>query len=90
MAPKHAWGYKYKKSIVRLLAMVYTYQKSRGEDAMKKNKIHFQIAKLMSVAALVLLTGCGKEESMQITGGQEYMYAPHAGETTQSAPFVVM
>lgn len=90
MAPKHAWGYKYKKSIVRLLAMVYTYQKSRGEDAMKKNKIHFQIAKFMSVAALVLLTGCGKEESMQITGGQEYMYAPHAGETTQSAPFVVM
>lgn len=57
---------------------------------MKKPKIHFYLAKAMSVAALILLTACGKEESMQITGGQEYIYAPHAGEMAQSAPFTVI
>lgn len=56
---------------------------------MKKARLHFYLAQAMSVAALVLLTACGKEESMQITGGQEYIYAPHAGETAQSAPFTV-
>lgn len=57
---------------------------------MKKTKLHFYLAKALSVTALVLLTACGKEESMQITGGQEYIYAPHAGEKAQSAPFLVM
>ena len=57
---------------------------------MGKNKVHLCLAKAMAVTAFVLLTACGKEESMQITGGQEYIYAPHEGETTQSAPFTVM
>ncbi len=57
---------------------------------MKRPKIHNVLAKALSAAALILLTACGKEESMQITGGQEYIYAPHAGETAQSAPFTVM
>lgn len=56
---------------------------------MKKNRVRNVLAKALSVAALALLTACGKEESMQITGGQEYIYAPHAGETAQSEPFTV-
>lgn len=56
---------------------------------MKKTRKKNVLANALSVAALVLLTACGKEESMQITGGQEYIYAPHAGETVQSEPFTV-
>lgn len=57
---------------------------------MRKTKVHFCLVKAFSVAALVFLTACGKEESMRITGGQEYIYAPHVGETALSAPFTVV
>lgn len=56
---------------------------------MKKSRIHFYLASALSAAALVLLAACGKEEVMEITGGQEYIYAPHAGEEAKSAPFTV-
>lgn len=44
------------------------------------------------IAAAVLLTACGKggtKEMMMITGGQEYIYAPHEGEVACTAPFAV-
>lgn len=56
---------------------------------MKKRKALNVLAKTLSAAAFILLAACGKEGTMQITGGQEYIYAPHAGEQTQSAPFTV-
>lgn len=56
---------------------------------MKKIRVRRILAKALSVAGLILLTACGKEGNMQITGGQEYIYAPHTGETAQSAPFTV-
>ena len=48
--------------------------------------------KICIIAAVALLTACGKggtKEAMMITGGQEYIYAPHAGEVACTAPFVV-
>lgn len=56
---------------------------------MKKNKEHSVLAKALSAVVLIMLTACGKEGSMQITGGQEYIYAPHPGEKAQSVPFTV-
>ncbi len=57
---------------------------------MKNSKLHNNILKAMLAAAFVLLTACGKEGNMKITGGQEYIYAPQAGEEARSAPFQVL
>lgn len=39
----------------------------------------------------IVLSACGKEgKPMKISGGQEYIYAPHAGETAQTMPFTVV
>lgn len=57
---------------------------------MKISKIHSIVRQGVLIAAAVMLTACGKEgKTMTITGGQEYIYAPHAGEEAQSAPFTV-
>ncbi len=47
----------------------------------------------LMVMAAVLLTACGKEgaeETMKITGGQEYIYAPQEGTKAQTAPYTVI
>jgi len=51
-----------------------------------------KIAKALMILAAVLLTGCGKggTESMMITGGQEYVYAPQPGEVTVAEGYTVM
>ncbi len=44
----------------------------------------------LCLAALLFLAACGQEsevETMQITGGQEYIYAPQAGEVSISEAF---
>lgn len=47
---------------------------------------------LILAASMLLLAACGKEgeETMVITGGQEYIYAPQVGEVAQSLPYTVM
>lgn len=48
--------------------------------------------KKVIMAAAVLLTACGNggtKEAMEITGGQEYIYAPQTGEVACTAPFTV-
>jgi len=48
---------------------------------------------ILAILAAVLLTACGKEgkdEAMVITGGQEFIYAPHKGETARTAPFAAV
>lgn len=57
------------------------------------SRIHPVFEKILRTAALgmlTLLTACGKGgDEMAITGGQEYIYAPHAGEEAKTAPFQV-
>ena len=52
-----------------------------------------KVLKGLMVIAAVLLTACGKEEAeetMRITGGQEYIYAPQEGTKAQTAPYTVI
>ncbi len=57
---------------------------------MKKISKGFGLAAGYFIMAAVFLTACGKEgksETMIITGGQEFVYAPHSGGETRTAPF---
>lgn len=70
--------------------MVYTMKKTKGEAVMEHSMAFTRLRQGMLIFAAVMLTACGKEEkTMRIVGGQEYIYAPHAGETAQTEPFSV-
>jgi hypothetical protein len=60
------------------------------ENKLKKISKGFGLAAGYFIMAAVFLTACGKEgksETMIITGGQEFVYAPHSGGETRTAPF---